>query len=346
MDVDRLAAALRTQADWCRRLGSDLYVRLLEVAAADLEAGGPVARLLDGWTGHPNRQALALRMMGGVHHLALTGAAPALAAHYPTAGGTPGPGVEQAFLDVVAEAAGEIRPWLHRNLQTNEVNRSTVLLGGLLEIARRTGPPLALNEIGASAGLNLYLDRYHYDLGSRTWGDPASPVRLRSEWRGRLPPLTGRLDVVTRAGCDPHPIDPGDADQVARLRAFVWPDQPERLARLTAALELAAAEPDRVESTATVDWVAGALAAPRPGITTVILHSVVWHYIDRDEQADITAAIEEAGERADAAAPLAWLEMENMTDDGMAVRLRTWPAGDDAVIGRTHAHGAWVDWQL
>lgn len=96
--------AFRLQAGWCVRLGSPLYARLLRLAAADLDTGEVMGAVVDEWEGDPVRNALALRLMGGgVHRLVLSGRAPELAQHFPSAGGTPiWPDVGAAFFETIA----------------------------------------------------------------------------------------------------------------------------------------------------------------------------------------------------------------------------------------------------
>src|SRR5262249_34900521 len=206
--------AFRLQAEFCGQFGSPLYAELLARASDDIAAGGPVARILDGWSGNPVPDALVLRLMGAVHRLVLDGAAPQLARHYPSAGGTPvWPAAWEAFRDVVDTQAAVLRPALDRQVQTNEVRRSGALLGGFLTVAAAQGLPLRVLEIGSSAGLNLYWDRYRYEVTSgapggehapprRVWGDPASPVTIRTAWEGSLDIFAAHATVAARAGCD------------------------------------------------------------------------------------------------------------------------------------------------
>src|SRR5208282_708278 len=119
------ARRLRRQAVACQHLGSPLYAGLLDHAADDLLASGPTAAVLDGYLDAPWRSALALRMLGGVHALVLTGQAPELAAFYPSAGGTadPGPASARAWAAARRVLAGQreaVRAWLDRPPQTNE----------------------------------------------------------------------------------------------------------------------------------------------------------------------------------------------------------------------------------
>ena len=137
-----IAGWLRFQAYGCRELGSPFYAALLERAADDLEAGGPVSQVLEGFEGESGWSALALRLMGAVHRLVLTGRLPELARHYPSAGGN---GDAEAawpwFRAALADGRDEIRPLVARPCQTNEVGRSAALVGGFLEVAHRTGEP-------------------------------------------------------------------------------------------------------------------------------------------------------------------------------------------------------------
>ena len=131
------------------------------------------------------------------------------------------------------------REHIRRPVQTNEPGRSAVLFGGLLHVASRTAKPLRLLEIGASAGLNLLVDRYAYELTSgRVLGDPDSALRLVAPWQGDLP--AGSFEIVERLGCDPNPLEPRSTADRLTLTSYVWGDQLERFERLRGALQVAA----------------------------------------------------------------------------------------------------------
>jgi hypothetical protein len=129
-----------------------------------------------------------------------------------------------------------------RQTQTNEVGRCALLLPLL---ARLPGP-LALVEVGASAGLCLLPDRYAYDYGGTILGDPAAPLQLACQPRGPVPIPTTLPMVVWRRGVDLDPVDLHDPDAVRWLECCIWPDQPERLARLQAAVAIAQTDPPEV----------------------------------------------------------------------------------------------------
>ena len=126
----RTAEHFRWQGVGCRELGSGLYARLLDACAHDLEAGGVTARILAGYLDRPRRDAVALRLLAGVHALVLAGRAPDLAKHYPSVGGVPGDddvALWQHFHEVLIEHHDDVRMWLESAPQTNEVGRAAAL---------------------------------------------------------------------------------------------------------------------------------------------------------------------------------------------------------------------------
>jgi hypothetical protein len=294
--------------------------------------------------------------MGGVHRLVLEGAAPELARFYPSAGGTPAwPAVWTAFQRVVETHASTLRPALDRQVQTNEVRRSAALLGGFLTVSAVCQLPMRLLEIGSSAGLNLCWDRYRYEVAAPAargtvatvrpvWGDPGSAVTIRTEWAGPLDIFDARATVAERAGCDLAPVDVTDPAQVRVLESFVWPDQVERLGQLRAAVDLARRAPPALARRRAAHWLAEQLAAPRPGVVTVVFHSIMWWYLSEEERDRVTAVIRHAGERDGARAPLAWLRLELMEATDADLRLTRWPDGDETLLGRADSHGRYVHW--
>ncbi len=345
---ERLDAAFRFQIGGCRVFESELYARLLEHAQQDCEAGGPCALLLVGWPGDPLRDFLLLRFLGAVHARVLAGEAPELARHYPSVGGMPEwPGVWQAFLGVVEEQADALRPQLETFPQTNEVRRCAGLLGGFLEVARRyPGSRQRLREIGTSAGLNLFWDRYHYTLAPHEWGTRGSAVKLEAEWSGGSAAFEQVPEIESRAGCDIAPVRLADAAGRLRLESYVWPDQPERLTHLRGAVEIARADPARIEEARAGEWLAGELADAPDGVARIVFHSSVWLYIPEDERARIVDVLESAGAEATAERPLAWLRHEDSDErpGRMELLLRSWPGGQEEKLADGHPHGRKVDW--
>lgn len=347
-----VSSRLARQATWCAQLGSSLYAFLLSEAARDVEAEGAVWDVLTGFEEEHGGSALALRFMGAVHRLVLTGRLPELALRYPSAGGDGDSAAAwPAFLQAAIDHRSEIRDLLDRGCQTNEVGRSAALLGGFLEIAYRTSLPLRLLEIGASAGLNLRWDRYRYESGAASWGDPSSPVRFTRSFEV-APPLDRQAVVIERRGCDLAPIDPATEEGSLTLRSFIWADQPERMRRLDGAITIASQVPVVVERLDAAAFLERELFAPRPGAATVVYHSVFIQYVGSQGRERITRAISAAASRAPAAAPLAWLRLEPPAGASgqlagtapFEVRLNLWPGGGEELIALSQAHGTGVRW--
>ncbi|MFL6862466.1 MAG: DUF2332 domain-containing protein [Allosphingosinicella sp.] len=322
-------ASFAEQAGWCERLGSPFTARLCRVLAGTLDRDTLTGRRALDWPGDPapSNDALALRLCGGLHALAREGRAPALA------------GLDEAALAgalVPLLDRPDLAAWLDLPPQTNEVGRSAVLMAGLMAAAEALGRPLHLLELGASAGLNLVLDRYRYELGGATAGDPGSRLLLRPEWKGPPPPAAP-VRIAARRGVDLLP--PPDP---ARLLAYIWPDQAERLGRAERALALLAKAPPPIDQGDAGDWIIMQLAhPPAEGAARVIMHSVAYQYFPPDTQRRVTAAIEAAGARE----PLAWLRMEKQPgDERYSLRLRLWPGGEDRLLAWTHPHGNSVRW--
>jgi hypothetical protein len=326
-----LPELLRYQADWCGRLGSPLYDDLLTRAATDADAGGPVARVLGPYAQDPKETALAIRLMGAVNRLVLEGEVPAWEA------GDPWEvllaGLEHPRFDDL----------IRRPVQTNEVGRTGALLGGFLLVARETGLPLRLLEMGGSAGLNLRWDRYRYELGDARWGSGASPALVRPVLDGPPPPLGGTVTVAERRGCDLRPNDPSSEDGRLTLLSYCWPDQTDRVTLLRAALDIARGLAVAVDEAGAGAWIEARLAEPANDVATVVFHSIFWGYVPRVEQQRIEAALAAAGERATPAAPLAWLRMEPGGEQ-TEVRLTTWPGGDERLLATAGYHGTPLRW--
>ncbi len=357
MTASALLQAFERQEAWCAAF-SPFSSRVLRRSGLWLQTDAAALAAFEGVAADPLAAAVALRWLGALHHLALRGLPP-WAGLWP-----PAPGAEVAgdeALDSAVRAAWyQQAEHVHAALagppQTNEVQRSAALLPGLLHVAARTGLPLVLLEIGASAGLNLWCDRYrhaHADAHGQplwAWGTAAAPLTLRSEWRGRAPSEAGAdLRVAHRGGCDAYPIHLQQPDQARRLASFIWPDQAERLARLRAAADPVAEwmgqDEVAIQALPAAVFVHRELQSPKPGHTTVLMHSVVWQYIAPTEQAAVRASVHTAARAARTSAPLAWLRLEPPSpDQPVELRCQIWPGGEDELLARVHPHGAWVEW--
>lgn len=348
----RLLDAFDRQVGWCTAGASAFSARVLALSRQWL-AGEPAAltalTALAAIDADPLAAAVALRWLGGLHHLALRGREP-WAGLWPPAPMPDDAALREAIARAWRDEREALQAALSRPPQTNEVMRSAALLPGLLHVAATLQRPLHLAEIGASAGLNLWCDRYHHAPTGVDWrwGDAAAALTLRAEWRGAPPPAALPLAITRRAGCDAAPVDLARPGEDLRLASFVWADQRERLERLRAAVAvvrplLAGAAP--VQRLQAAEFVRRQLAARHDGEAFVLMHSVVWQYIAADEQAEIAAQMQAAGARATAASPLAWLRFEPPRPElRVELRATTWPGGEDHLLAEAHPHGAWVRW--
>jgi len=326
-----VADLFRDHAEHEAERRSPLMQALLLGAADDWDAGGISRTVLEPFADDPPGSALPLRFAAALHRLVLTGQAPELAAHYPTAGGTAAP--ERAWAPaqrVLGRETAQVRALTGQPCQTNEVGRTVPLLVGLAEVTRRTGGPLHLLEIGASAGLNLLVDRFRF---GEVWGPPESPCRLPDPG---VPLEPDGVRIVERAGCDPAPLDPGDDEDRLRLSASVWGDQVERFHRLRGALEVAGASRVPVERAGAAEWLTRRLDA-RPaarGGVPVVWHSIVRTYVDPEEWRQVEELTARSGVWR-----LAYEPDREPDPRGVPLRLfgpGTDPAGDVLVHGTGH----------
>lgn len=177
-----------------------------------------------------------------------------------------------------------------RTTQTNEAGRAAVLLPvlGLLK------GPLSLIEVGASAGLCLYPDRYSYLYDGEQYLHPVdgpSTVLLECATTGS-PPIPERVpDVVYRAGVDLNPLDVGDTDDMRWLESLVWPEQDHRRRRLRDAAALARADPPRLVRGDLTSAVADLVERAPLDTTIIVFHSAVLNYLIPTARAKFTEVV-------------------------------------------------------
>jgi len=340
-----LAAAFRRQAKFCADLGSPLWSQAMEQAARNVESGGVFGDFLADWQGDLERGILPLRLFGGLHYVALAGRAPALAAQLPSTGGKPDLALWPSLVAALGANFSTLRRFLDRPPQTNEIARSAIFLGGFLEVAAQSRLPLALLEVGASAGLNLCWDRFAYRLGPHRWQGRDPALDIETEWRGPAPWLDTEIKVVSRLACDRQPLDIADPEARLALQGYVWPDQVERLALLRKAIALALEMGIHVDAADALDWAGTKIEERASGQATVVYHSVVLQYFDKPAQKRFAAMLKAAGAEASAERPLAWLAYEQPgPDEEFELSLTYWPGGERRRLAMAHPHGKWIEW--
>lgn len=202
--------------------------------------------------------------------------------------GVTAPGPYEALRTALLDDDDTLRSTiLSRSTQTNEARRSAVLLPAFAQLADAAGAPVALVEVGASAGLCLYPDRWSYRWttpgGDVTLTGP-SPHELSCTVSGPAPLPDRPLEIAWRGGIDLHPLDVTDPDAMAWLETLIWPEHDDRRATLRAAVEIARAEPptimagDLLESTEALVAEAG-----RHG-PVIVFHTAVIAYLTDDDR--------------------------------------------------------------
>jgi hypothetical protein len=331
-----------SQARSCAALGSPFMARLMTVLADHWPDHTALARKVAAWPGDitPAGASLPLRIAGGLHALVLEDMDPVLATVYPPCR------VDDAALrdEVIAALIrhdDDLCDWVDSAPQTNEVRRSAVLIAIAHWLDARFGLPLLVSELGASAGLNLLFDQFSLCIGRDLWGPARSQIKLAPDWRGALPPRANPR-IAKRRGVDLNPLRAGRNDDSLRLMAYLWPDQPDRIARTRAAMALPQATVDRSDA---VDWLAQRLGQPTPGNLHLIYHTIAWQYFPAAQQAKGRALIAAAGAKATSDTPLAWFGMEaDDNPNGAGLTLRLWPGDLRFDLGRAGFHGQWVEW--
>lgn len=326
------------QARICRENGSPLYEAIVAALVDRLDGDTAAAELLRTDPGDPIGTALFLRFLGAVHRIVLADPASPLCAYFPSTGGTPDvEAVVPAFFAVVEEHRDHLARAMQAEVQTNEVGRAAVLSAAVNWVVERIGGPVRLLEVGASAGLNLWLDRYRVTTATTSWGPPHSPVNLDDHFASGSPP-TPHVEVVERRGCDRNPLDLAQPSTRDLLRSFIWPEHTERLARLDAAF--AVAEPVPIDRAHADDWAAEQLSALPDDVTTVLFHSVVMQYLEAAEVARFERTI-----RAAAHPRLAWLAMEPTPDyRHFEVTVEFGRPAQRVLLATTTAHGRDICW--
>jgi hypothetical protein len=256
-------------------------------------------------------------------------------------GGTPDIRALRALID--GDGAELSRVMRARRTQTNEPARCATLLPALARLPE----PLALIEVGASAGLTLLFDRYSYDYDGHViaGSDPDAPT-LRCGVRGPVP-LPGRPPAITwRAGLDLNPLDVTSDDDVDWLSCLVWPGEGDRAQRLAAAVASARRDPPPVyRGDLLTDLPALAAQAPADA-ALVVYHSAVLAYVGPEDRRSFAGTVR--------ALPAVWLSSESPgVVPGLPVPTDpAYPSSGPSLLGQdgrtplafTDGHGDWIHW--
>lgn len=337
---------------------SPLYVVLSEGIAEDPST----ASVLAAASGRQQRPNL---LFAAVHDVLLEGAEHELRHYYPSVGGTTPPNRRamlafRSFVDEHRQAI--VSRVAHRKTQTNEPGRCAAIRPALSRVASMTSWPVALVELGASAGLLLHLDRYRYRYGhgQPDVGPPGAAVVIDSEVRGTAPPRGDLPTITRRLGIDLNPLFPADEADARWLRACVWPDDVDRMSRLDAALRTAQEHDD-------VELLRGNVVTDLPPVVAdvpddmvvCVIHSAALAYLDEQDRATVQGHLDRIGSERDLfricfegpfVEPFATQEQADAgptpDEERFLVGLSAWTGGDrrDELLCRSQPHGAWIEW--
>ena len=257
--------------------------------------------------------------------------------------GAPAPASYNALRAVLVEQEPAVRATvMARATQTNEVGR----LAALVPVLGLVEGPMSLVEVGASAGLCLFPDRYDYSWPSvgdlRGSGGPVLTARAS----GPLPVPAAHPRVAWRGGVDLNPLDVSDADAMAWLENLVWPEQDERRARLRAAVAVARRDPPAMRRGDLFDHLPALLDEAAVHGTPVVFHSAVIAYLegpDRSRFHDLMTRLVDEGR-------CRWISNEGrrvlpaVTGSAEVPSGRFVTALDGVPVAWSHGHGHAVDW--
>ena len=351
-ELDRLAAIMRRFADNELQGSSPLYERLARAAAAD-------PTLLEPLLAAPKSQQRATLYFAAIHSLVLRGQGEDLAAFFPDIAESPSRDDPVPPLRTFLKERRDDLEALYatHNTQTNEVGRCGFLLPMFGLVAARARRPLAMIEAGASAGLNLLFDRYGYEYGAgRFIGDPRAPVLMAPELLGdAVPPIPDEMPAVaSRIGIDLQPVDVGDVDAIAWLRACIWPEHGARLELFERAVEVARGDPPEIVRGEILETLPRHISAVPEGTPVCVFNTATLAYMNGDERARFGALMAEAGRGRD----VYWVAGEGPhilaglfpeagitgPDNGYALVVAN--AGREAAwVGEAAYHGRWLRWR-
>lgn len=340
MNNSAVISHFNNQANACANMNSPFTAKLCTLLVDILDSNTLTGERINNWPGNAAADALALRLCGALHAIVIENPNDELAAIYPD-------GDHPQYSSIVSAAIGthdkQLSKWLDLPPQTNETGRAAALLPGLLEISRLSQMPIHLCEIGASAGLNMQLDQFHYTYDHIELGDPASPVKLEPIVKGKLPNLSGNLNITSRIGCDISPLNILDPQEQLRLRAYIWPDQPYRTKRIEGAINLAVKSPPKLVKQDAAKFVEQQLSGRVPNTAFVVMHSVVWQYLPPETQQQIEQSLHHHGEST--TSPIYWLRLEGFggKEPAASLMLDSWPNHKQIKLANSCFHSSWID---
>jgi len=329
------------------RANAPLYTQIVRGIARDAGLKNLAARVQKG-------QPPANILLASVHYLLLRRAEHPLRQFYPNMNG--GVRIEAedifpAFKDFVDTHRSELQPLIEKGItNTNEIARCSALHAGFRAVAKESGEPLHLIEIGPSAGLNLLWDKYRvcYSRGDTVLaaGPEDAPLAIDCELRGDNNPPTGPSPrIASRVGLERNPVDLSNPKQRDWLKALVWPDHLARFERLERAIELFRANPAEIRAGDALALLPEAIAQAPEDQPVCVYHTYVIYQFSEEMREALDNILIMASLRR----PVWRLSCEgSLTSVGEApMRLRHYVDGrkESRVLAACQSHGSWLEWR-
>jgi hypothetical protein len=323
-------------------LNAPLYVRLAQGVQNDTALRTLAGRARPG-------QPHANMLFGAVHFLLLRGLKHPLCDFYPNLAKNLGKGDPfPSFRDFCLIHHDEIVALLAtRVTNTNEVGRSAFLHAGFAALAPEAPQPFHVIEIGPSAGLNLYWDRYGYryvgDGETFICGAPGAGLVIETPLKGgHVPPLNPTPRIGMRIGLELHPVDLDHAGDRDWLKALVWPEHEARFRRLELALRVNEAWPHDIRAGDALELLPGAIAGIPERETLCVYHTLtVYQFPD-----EAKTAIDDLLTLTSLRRPLWRLSLER-TDNQYPLTLTYYADGAKTarVLAFCGPQGSWFEWR-
>jgi hypothetical protein len=341
--LDKVSESFRFYANTIYPERSPLYVHLAMRVAEDPEMLKIVAQAVE-------KQALPNLFFAAVHFLLLKGEHHQLTAFYPSLNKTTRhyDYVYPYFRSFVLERELEIRDIIGtHSVQTNEVARCAILVPAFELVSRQSRrEPLALIEIGSSAGLTLLWNHYHYRYDETLQCGPSdSPVQIECELRGpNKPPVPIVLPKIKwRQGVDLNPMDLNDQENVLWLRALIWPEHQRRDKQLEQAIELARKDPPTIVRGDALEILPSLIEEIESDLQLCVYHSFTLSLAKREARERLESILVQASAKRgvfwigfewgrDSETPL--LELERFER-----RVKT-----ERKLAKAQPHGEWLEW--
>ena len=256
--------------------------------------------------------------------------------------GRPTSGLADAFTSFCERHQEEVLDLVRtRRVQTNEIRRCSYLMPAFGVVAlENPGKPLALIDVGASAGLNLLWNRYRYLYSDGSAFGPAdSGAVIEAETRTRMPQMLEYFpDVALRIGIDLNPVDLRNEQEYKWMTALVWPDHPDRAALLAAARQIWLEDTPEVLSGDAIDVFPRVLQRVPTDAVLCVCHCHTLNQFPVEARAAFYHILLTESERR--VVYYVPSEGERMSVDRIMNR-----ESHTILSARRSAHGRWIEWE-